>query len=64
MQRSLFGPLTEKIDLHHLYDVHKFEAIALAVTVVGLVVFGFWPRFITDPAVPSVGFILQVMGVH
>ncbi|MHB8584639.1 MAG: complex I subunit 4 family protein [Thermoplasmatota archaeon] len=64
MQRSLFGNLTKKIDLHHVYDLHAFEAIALSLCVVGLVVLGFWPRLLTDPAVQSVDLILNIMGVR
>ena len=43
MQRTLFGPETTKIDLTHAHDVSLTEAIALAVLVVLVALFGVWP---------------------
>lgn len=43
MQRTLFGPETTKIDLTHAHDVSLTEAVALAVLVVLVALFGVWP---------------------
>ena len=43
MQRTLFGPETTKIDLEHVHDVSKCEAVALAVLVVLVALYGVWP---------------------
>ena len=43
MQKTLFGPETTKIDLEHVHDVSKCEAVALAVLVVLVALYGVWP---------------------
>ena len=43
MQRTLFGPETTKIDLEHVHDVSKCEAVALVVLVVLVALYGVWP---------------------
>jgi len=43
MQRSLFGRLTDKIDLSHIHDVNRPEAIALGVLCGLIALFGLWP---------------------
>jgi len=48
MQRVLFGPLTEKIDTHHLHDVSWFEAAPLAVLCIFIIFFGLQPGLIYD----------------
>ncbi len=48
MQRSIFGPLTDKIDTSHLYDVHWYEAAALGTMCLLLLVFGVFPGLIWD----------------
>ena len=44
MQRTLFGRLTKKIDLTHVHDVDKIEAICLGVLALLVVLYGVWPE--------------------
>lgn len=48
MQRTLFGKLTDKIDLSHVHDISKTEFIALAVMCCFIVLFGAMPSLATD----------------
>jgi len=43
MQRTLFGRLTNKIDLSKVHDMDKIEAVALGVMALLVAVYGFWP---------------------
>ena len=43
MQRSLFGKLTDKVDLSHIHDVNRPEAIAMGVICGCIALFGLWP---------------------
>jgi len=43
MQRTLFGRLTTKIDVVHMHDVDKVEAVVLAVLAFAIAIYGFWP---------------------
>ncbi len=45
MQRTLFGHVTEKIDLTHAHDFNKLEFVCLAVLVIAIVAYGIWPDF-------------------
>ena len=48
MQRTLFGDLTDRIDLEHIHDISKTEFIALGIMVCMIAVFGIWPSLATD----------------
>lgn len=43
MQRTLFGKLTTKIDVAHIHDVARPEALVLGVLCALIALFGFWP---------------------
>ena len=43
MQRTLFGPVTEKIDFAHAHDFDRLEFVCLAVLVIAIVAYGLWP---------------------
>ncbi len=43
MQRTLFGKLTDKIDVEHAHDVSLTEGIALGVVCALIALFGLWP---------------------
>lgn len=62
LKRAMFGKFTRKdgVDYSHLYDVHRFEVIALAVMVAGLVVYGFWPKALVDIVAPPLEAIATV----
>jgi len=48
MQRTLFGDLTDKIDLEHVHDISKTEFMALGIMVCMIALFGIWPSLATD----------------
>ncbi len=48
MQRVLFGPLTDRIDTHHLHDVSWYEAAPLAALCALIIFFGLQPGYIYD----------------
>jgi NADH-quinone oxidoreductase subunit M len=43
MQRTLFGRLTDRIDLSHIHDVSRPEAIALGAICALIALYGLWP---------------------
>ncbi|MBE6527132.1 MAG: NADH-quinone oxidoreductase subunit M [Thermoplasmata archaeon] len=43
MQRTLFGDLTEKIDLSHVHDFNRVEMVCLCVLAAAIVAYGLWP---------------------
>jgi NADH-quinone oxidoreductase subunit M len=56
-QRTAFGAQKEEWEGHHFDDVLPTEWLAWAPFLIGIVVFGVWPRFmfsVTDPAVQVV----------
>ncbi|MDR1691112.1 MAG: NADH-quinone oxidoreductase subunit M [Candidatus Methanoplasma sp.] len=64
MQRSLFGKLTEKIDLSHIHDLSRPEVIGLGAICALVALYGLWPdlalSFIEDYA-SSLAFTLGVV---
>ena len=48
MQRTLFGDLTDRIDLEHIHDISKTEFMALGIMVCMIALFGVWPSLATD----------------
>jgi NADH:ubiquinone oxidoreductase subunit 4 (subunit M) len=48
MQRTLFGKLTDKIDLSHVHDISKTEGVALAIMCCLIALFGIMPTLATD----------------
>ncbi|MDR2846296.1 MAG: NADH-quinone oxidoreductase subunit M, partial [Candidatus Methanoplasma sp.] len=57
MQRTLFGRLTDKIDLSHIHDVNRNEALALGALCALIALFGFWPSLALDFIAPYIGVI-------
>ncbi|HET6404437.1 MAG TPA: NADH-quinone oxidoreductase subunit M [Candidatus Thermoplasmatota archaeon] len=49
-QRALFGPFVQRpeVDYHHTYDTHWFELTALVVLFAFTLIYGIWPRFLTE----------------
>ena len=43
MQRTLFGRITTKIDVAHMHDVDRVEAVVLGVLAFAIAIYGFWP---------------------
>jgi NADH-quinone oxidoreductase subunit M len=58
LERSFFGPLTTKVETHHLTDWHAFEAIPLMILIVLIVGFGLLPSYLNDFSNPATAAIL------
>ena len=52
MQKTLFGKLTDKIDLEHCHDIAKNEVIVLAVLCGLIALFGIMPSVAMDFITP------------
>ena len=48
MQRTIFGRLTNKIDLSHAHDINSAETFSLAILCLLIVLFGICPSIVTD----------------
>jgi NADH-quinone oxidoreductase subunit M len=65
LQRSMFGPLTTKIDTSHLRDVDWFEGVTVGALILLIAIFGVFPNLIfqfINPAVEVVTRILPIVG--
>ena len=49
-QRALFGPFVQRaeVDYHHAYDTHWFELASLIILFGFTLIYGIWPRFLTE----------------
>ena len=61
MQKTLFGKLTDKIDLSHCHDIAKNEVGVLAVLCALIALFGIWPTLALDFVMPFVNSLFGVM---
>ncbi|MDD1770818.1 MAG: NuoM family protein [Methanomassiliicoccales archaeon] len=64
MQRTIFGPLTDKIDTSHLKDVNWYEAAPLAALCILIILFGLFPGAMFDiirPAADAVAHLFPVV---
>jgi len=62
LQRTVFGPLTNKIPTEHVEDASWYEAVPLAALMALIALFGLWPAFITERILSSLGPILGILG--
>jgi len=62
LQRSMFGPLTDRIDTSHLKDVDWYEGVPVAILVVLIAIFGVFPSLVFDHIWPAVDFALRAFG--
>jgi NADH-quinone oxidoreductase subunit M len=63
LQRSMFGPMTSKIDMSHVRDVNWYEAVPVGLLIALIAFFGVFPGLIfsrIDPAVQIL--ILRLFG--
>jgi proton-translocating NADH-quinone oxidoreductase chain M len=63
LQRSMFGPLTEKIDTSRIHDVNWYESVPLVILALLIILFGMLPSLGFDFIRPSAGIISGVLGV-
>jgi proton-translocating NADH-quinone oxidoreductase chain M len=62
MQRTLFGPLTDRIDTSHLHDVNWYETAPLAALCGLIILFGIYPSLIWNLIGPTVGPVVHLLG--
>jgi len=62
MQRTIFGPLTDKIDVSHLRDVDWYEAAPLAALCAAIILFGLYPNLIFDFMRPAADGLAGLLG--
>ena len=62
LQRSMFGPLTDKIDTSHLKDVNWYEGLPVAILIALIALFGVFPALIFSRIGPAVEIILRLFG--
>ena len=62
LQRSVFGPLTDKIDTSHLHDVSWYEGLPVAVLIALIALFGVFPMLIFSRIDAAVELVLRVFG--
>ena len=61
-QRTAFGEQKEEWKGHHFDDVLPTEWLAWTPLLIGIVVFGLWPRFMTDVTGPAVQVVTKAFG--
>lgn len=62
LQRTMFGPMTDKIDTSHLKDVDWFEGVPVGILVALIALFGVFPSLIFSRIDPAVEIILRLFG--
>jgi proton-translocating NADH-quinone oxidoreductase chain M len=62
-QRTIFGPLTTRIDTSRLHDIPWYEAAPMALLVVLIIVFGIQPSLLAGSLAPSVESVATSIGV-
>ena len=62
LQRSVFGPMTDRIDTSHLKDMDWFEYVPVGVLAVLIAVFGVFPGLIFSRIDSAVEVILRLFG--
>ena len=62
LQRSMFGPMTDRIDTSHLKDISWYEGIPVAVLVFLIAVFGVFPSLVFSRIGPAVEIALRAFG--
>jgi NADH-quinone oxidoreductase subunit M len=63
LQRTMFGPVTEKIDTSHVRDVNWYEAAPLVILSILIILFGMLPNLGFDFIRPSAGIVSGILGV-
>jgi len=58
MQRTIFGKETDRIDMTHVHDVSRPEALSLGVLCALIALFGIMPSLIMDMIAPAVDVIM------
>jgi len=59
MQRSIFGDLTDRVNLSRLRDAYWFETIPLVVLLGLIILFGIWPAYVLDLITPTIPLVFS-----
>jgi proton-translocating NADH-quinone oxidoreductase chain M len=62
LQRSMFGPLTDKIDTSHLHDVDWYEGVPVGTLIALIALFGVFPSLIFQYINPAVEIVTRILG--
>jgi len=62
LQRSMFGPLTDKIDTTHLRDVDWYEGVPVGILLFLIAIFGVFPMIIFQVIEPAVRIVTALFG--
>ena len=62
LQRSMFGPLTDKIDTSHVNDVSWYEGVPVGTLIALIALFGVLPMLIFQFITPAVDWLPAVLG--
>ena len=63
LQRSMFGPLTDKIDTAHVHDVSWYESIPVSLLLVLIAIFGVFPFLIFNFISPAIEIVTSLPGL-
>jgi NADH-quinone oxidoreductase subunit M len=62
LQRSMFGPMTQKIDTAHVHDVSWFEGAPVGILIALIALFGVFPMLIFQYIDPAAKIVLGLLG--
>jgi len=62
LQRSMFGPMTDKIDTSQVHDISWFEGLPVAVLIGLIAIFGVFPLLVFKYIDPAVGLVTRLLG--
>ncbi len=62
LQRSMFGPMTQKIDTAHLHDISWFEGAPVGMLIALIALFGVFPMLIFQYIDPAAKIVLGLLG--
>jgi NADH-quinone oxidoreductase subunit M len=62
LQRSMFGPLTTKIDTSSIHDTNWFESAPVSILIVLIAVFGVFPLLLFQYIDPAVRIVISILG--
>ncbi len=62
LQRSMFGPLTTKIDTSHVHDMNWYESVPVGLLLALIALFGVFPLVVFQYIDPAVRIVLDLFG--
>ncbi|HEX9908689.1 MAG TPA: NuoM family protein [Thermoplasmata archaeon] len=62
LQKSMFGPLTDRIDTSHIHDANWYESVPVSLLIVLIAIFGVFPLAIFSFIDPAVEIVIGILG--